>query len=613
MSRRSLIVALAFVLCLPALTVAWLGARLLEQDRALERQRLAESRELAAGQAVQRLSALLADPALFDQEPGAGALLVRFPNPALLFHDADPPLPEPDAEAFREGESLEFRDNNPAAAATVYARLADARLPQLRSGSLFRLGRTLDKSGRPEEALKAFALLGSLDGAGAGGWPAPIAAAWSRCRIFESKGDAANLRREAERLRQLLQSGRYPMTRASYAAFAEDAERWTGQPRPLDLERLTEAVLQVERNVRDGHQPPVGRTLLAAGSSPVTVVWSSPRGHLAVLAATEEYVLKQWLAPVGPGIWLRDERGADIGAALPGPVAVRYAAETRLPWTVVAAPPPQNGSFGARRRLLLILLAAVGFFTLAGAYLVFRSLRREFALARMQEDFVAAVSHEFRTPLTTLRQISESLEDGRIASEEKRARYYRSLSRATQRLHRLVEDLLDFRRMQSGGLEFGHTRIEPQEFPARIAADSQQEVEERGFRVSVSPGPPAVVLADREALTRALWNLLDNAVKYSGAARSVDLSVAFRNREVEWSVRDEGLGIPPQEQALVFQRLFRGEAAGREGIRGPGIGLAMVQQIAAAHGGRVSMKSEAGVGSNFAIAIPCEENACSES
>lgn len=605
--------ALAFVLCLPALTVAWLGSRLLEQDRALERQRLAESRELAAGQAVQRMSALLADPALFDKEPGAGALLARFPNPALLFRDAAPLLPEPEVEAFQEGEILEFRENDAAAAATIYARLAEARSPLLRAGALFRLGRTLDKSGRPEDALRAFGLLGSLEGAAAGGWPAPIASAWSRCRIFESKRDAANLRIEAESLLRLLQSGRYPMSRAAYAAFAEDAERWTGQPRPLELERLTEAVLQVESSVRDGRWPPAGRALLLAASAPVTVAWSSLRGQRAVFAATQEYVLKQWVAPSGPGVWLRDDRGGNIGAAMPGPAAVRYAAETKLPWTVVAAPPLQNGELGARRRLLLILLAAVGFFTISGAYVVFRSLRREFALARMQEDFVAAVSHEFRTPLTTLRQISESLEDGRVASEEKRAHYYRSLSRATQRLHRLVEDVLDFRRMQSGALEYRRTRMETREFTARIAADFQQEVEDRGFRVQVSPGPPAVVLADAEALRRAVWNLLDNAVKYSGTARSVELTVACRNRAVEWSVRDQGPGIPPQERSLIFQRFFRGDAARREGIRGTGIGLAMVQQIAAAHGGRVSMDSEVGVGSTFTLSIPCGEKSCNES
>jgi signal transduction histidine kinase len=593
--------------------VAWLGFRLIEQDRALEKQRLAESRELAAGEAVRRLTALVSDPALLARNPEEGALLARFPNPRLLFRRTVQASPEAADTAFREGEALEFGQNDPIAAAAIYARQARDRNPAILSGALYRLGRSLHKAGRTGEALEAYGRLARMDNASAGGWPAPVSALWSRCRILETAGRLDELRREATRLRDLLISGRHPMSRASYASFADDAARWSGRPRPHELERLTDAILSIESGVSDGSRPPVGRTMLRIDAQPVTVVWGPSGGTIAVFAAGREFVERQWLSQAGPGVWLRDDHGADLGRASPGAAAIRYAAETQLPWNVVAAPLASSGELDARRRLLMILLAAVGLFTLTGAYFVFRALQREFALARMQEDFVAAVSHEFRTPLTTLRQITESLEDGRVNSEDKRSSYYRSLSRATQRLHRLVEDVLDFRRMQSGAMDYRRACINTREFTARIAADFQHEVEDRGFTVAAAPGPEATVMGDREALSRALWNLLDNAVKYSGEARSVELSTELRGNRVEWRVRDQGIGIPAAERRLVFQRFFRGDAARSAGIRGTGIGLAMVQQIAAAHGGSVSVESEPGAGSVFTLSIPCEEAVCSES
>jgi signal transduction histidine kinase len=605
MSRRTLVGVFAIVLCLPAATLIWLAARLMQQDRDLESQRLAERRELAAADAVQALSARLADPRLLTTSPGPGAILVRFPDTPLLFQDSIQPAAEAPPELFQEAESLEFQHNDPASAIIRYTELARAKAPSTRAAALYRLARALHAMGRDGEALDAYARLGRLESATIAGWPAPVAAAWGRCSILAAMARHSDLKRESAALLDLLISARYPLTRSAYEAFAGDASLWSGRPRPTTLESLTTAVLALRAD------PPSasGRSVVHLGNEPITLVWS----HNTVFAASSGFIEREWLRRGAHPVWLRDDRGFTIGTARAGAAAVRHPIDSDLPWTIFALTPPEHPPAAARRKLLLVFLVAVGLFTLAGAAIVLRALRRELTLARMQEDFVAAVSHEFRTPLTTLLQLTEALEDGRVASEDRRIAYYRSLSRATQRLNRLVEDLLDFRRMQSGAFEYRRTTIATSEFTEQLAADFQREVADLGFHLHVRIGPAVSVLADREALARAIWNLLDNAVKYSGSARTIELAVVPAGADIEWTVRDHGMGIPAGEQPNVFQKFFRGAQARHAGIRGTGIGLAMVAQIAAAHGGRVSVSSREGGGSLFTLSIPIEGAPCSES
>lgn len=608
MSRRKLICVLVAVLVLPAATVAWLGLRLLDLDRALEAQRQTESREQAADRAVQTLSSILSDPGLTTREPGHGALVSTIPGGRLLFRARVVPLPEADAAVFAEAEQLEIRQGAGEAAAERYRVLARSANPLVRAGALLRLARTLRNSKHPEAALRVYDDLERIEAAGAGGWPAPLAAGWGRCTLLEALGRKQELAAAATRLRARLDERKWALTRAGYEAFAADAERWTGVPRPKDLEVLTEALGRLESTAPGPEEPAEGTRLVPVDGVPITLVWRRTRDRLAVFAAMPTFVQREWLPHSGNHVWLRDDAGRDLTPPRGEGRSIRYAAQTRLPWTVAVATPPRAPEFATRSRLLLLLLAAVGLFSAAGGYFVLRALLKEFALARMQEDFVAAVSHEFRTPLTALRQISESLEDGRVAGDEHRNAYYRSLSRATRRLHRLVEDLLDFRRMQSGAAEYRKASLDANDLVSDVVAGFEREVEDQGFRIAVTPCAGARVVADREALGRALRNLLDNAVKYSGASRDIEVSVACTKAAVELSVRDRGMGIDPDEKAQVFGRFYRGRQARAEGIRGTGIGLAMVKQIVEAHGGHVSLESEPGAGSTFTVAVPREEN-----
>ena len=259
-----------------------------------------------------------------------------------------------------------------------------------------------------------------------------------------------------------------------------------------------------------------------------------------------------------------------------------------------------------RRRLLIggfVLLATL---SLAASWLILRAVAREMAVARLQSDFVAAVSHEFRTPLTTLRQFTDMLRDHPGLPEERRSVCYAAQARATERLTRLVESVLDFGRMEAGARPYHFEPRDCADLVERVVEDFRAQPQAAGYVVKFARNGNIPVDADEEALSRAVWNLLDNAVKYSPDVSPIEVGVSERDGTVSIAVRDHGLGIPARERQRIFLRFQRGEQARTLGIRGTGIGLAMVDQIVRAHNGHVEVESEAGAGSIFTIVLPAK-------
>ena len=277
-----------------------------------------------------------------------------------------------------------------------------------------------------------------------------------------------------------------------------------------------------------------------------------------------------------------------------------------MPWSIAAPfdtqPLPE---FSARRAALLAALPALLILICAVAYFAWRAISRELGMARLQSDFVASVSHEFRTPLTSLRQFGEMLTDEPDLSAETRLNYYRAQNRATDRLSRLVETLLDFGRMEAGRRPYQLEPVDTAALVREVTAEFSGEPIARGFEIECrTPDHPLAVDADREALSRAIWNLLHNAVKYSGERRDVRIEATANGSGVTVRVVDHGYGIPRHEQAGLFQKFIRGESTRKRGIPGTGIGLAMVRHIAEAHGGRVEVQSAEGEGSVFSLTLP---------
>jgi two-component system, OmpR family, phosphate regulon sensor histidine kinase PhoR len=214
------------------------------------------------------------------------------------------------------------------------------------------------------------------------------------------------------------------------------------------------------------------------------------------------------------------------------------------------------------------------------------------------------VSHEFRTPLTTLRQFTEMLREQPGLDLGRRRLCYDAQTRATDRLAHLVESVLDFGRMEAGAHPYRFKPGDCAELVQRVVDDFRMQPHAAGYHVDFQRNGSIAIEADAEALSRALWNLLDNAVKYSPDRGPIRVGLVRNSEQVVISVSDSGLGIPAREQQSIFGKFQRGEAARQRGIRGTGIGLAMVDQIVRAHGGRVGVESDPGAGSTFTIVLP---------
>jgi len=244
-------------------------------------------------------------------------------------------------------------------------------------------------------------------------------------------------------------------------------------------------------------------------------------------------------------------------------------------------------------------------FLLGGIALTIRATDREARLAQAKSNFVANVSHELKTPLSLLSLFSEILELGRVKNEEKRTEYYRILRHESLRLNKVIDNILDFSRIEAGRKTYDFADGDMTEVIEDVLASYRYQIINSGFDIQTNmQASPPPVLIDRDAMAQAISNLVDNAIKYSGEVKQLSITTETRGSDLSIEIADQGIGIPRAEQARIFEKFYRVGNGLVHDVKGSGLGLSLVKHIIEAHHGTISVESDVGKGSRFTILLP---------
>ena len=312
---------------------------------------------------------------------------------------------------------------------------------------------------------------------------------------------------------------------------------------------------------------------------------------------------------------LRDDQGRTMAASQDARVSDRRhplasaALGDALPHWEVAVflrDPLRAGEAAAAIRATLVLLVALLLLAIGvGSWLIVADLRRQLLLARQKTDFVSNVSHELKTPLTSIRMFAEMLAEGRVDEPDKQQRFLHIISAEAARLTRLINNVLDFARRERGEQQLQFAPCDFVEVVRETMERYRPQLEGTGFMLHGElPDEPVPVNGDRDALGQVLVNLLSNAEKYSGEGKVVTVRLAARGGLAELSVLDCGPGVPRGCEERIFEQFFRAHDSLASGVTGSGLGLTLARQIARAHGGDVTWAPRDGGGSRFMLRVP---------
>lgn len=258
-----------------------------------------------------------------------------------------------------------------------------------------------------------------------------------------------------------------------------------------------------------------------------------------------------------------------------------------------------------RQHFFAVTVASVSAAETSGAVIVLHDITDLRKLERVRRDFVANVSHEFKTPLTAIQGFTETLLAGAIDDPQNRLRFLDIILEHSRRLARLTDDLLKLSKMDADRLELEIRRLSVSQFVGSCVETTQRLATEKDLRISVNLQEHLPdIAADRRRLTEVLQNLLDNAIQYTPAGGQIMIGASADGAEVTFTVSDTGIGIPQADQPRIFERFYRVDVARSREVGGTGLGLSIAKHLVEVHGGRLWVESEVGQGSQFRFTIP---------
>lgn len=602
----------------PTAVVILLVFRVVHQEHELSERRAAEARREALDQLRRELSARLQAIRLEEVNRLIGETGRRLPRESPVVFVApmtedrmDLPWEAPSAfveappldfsRLQDEGEALEFQRTDASGAAAAYRQALEiAPHPAARCAALLRLARAYRKAGMASDADRADR---------------------SVLRGCDAPADADGMTQALYAARRLLDSDANDEEARDYVIRKASLRQWRAPNEAYMLQSLlrtipsaaaVEPLLGISAEIHDIEQiAALGRNMhdylgelqggfrtapgdlswIGFGDEPWLITFVSPASFAAPVVMA---VSSRKIVPEGVTLSLSGkEEGTPLGEGF---------LNLQVDWPAGRFDAPRNISMTLYGAILSVVLGAA----FLAAYLVLRDVHREAETAEIRSHFVANVSHELKTPLTSIRAHAETLLMGRAAPETT-AEYLKTIVAESERLTRLVESVLDASRIEQGRKTYRMRSTRLGEIVRSAARSMEYPLSQLGFTLTIlSDDTEPTLLADADALEQAILNLLGNAMKYSGGARRIEIRMGTASREAFVDVVDHGIGIPREEQSRIFDKFHRVQSAETEGIAGTGLGLGLALHVVEAHRGRIDLFSAPGRGSTFSVRLPLQ-------
>lgn len=649
-SHRKQILLFLLAVMLPSLILIFLTVRMISQEKELAQKRMVEESRHIAKEIGQHLLVRLENIKLqgstaatnWDNLPS----IIDYENPevVLLCHVDDRQLVLPweknqeleknrhllsqpkFTQKIRQGERAEFVEKNLNRAANLYRQAMNSTKEPVQKGyARLLLARSLFKSNKKGEALSHYRKMLELpyNVSDEYGIPFSLYAAGRLLEMDENSGDVLNRIQEKMNdkywlapaaiylIQDLLES---VSEESSDALILETAEN-CAQDVQIYVQKMDQALalqndylslgLMTDQGSRIDKTQPLW---VYYGKLPWLVSLSSPLSERApfLVAVDAKKILASLRSDAGFATTFPADfnfvAGSDPDGLTLGP---------NFKEVKIAFGTNQEEMFPKSLRIQpiyywLALLLILGI-TLFGAYILWRDVRREVQMAEMRSQFVSSVSHELKTPLTAIRMFAETLRLGRSKDKKTQEEYLDTIVNESQRLTRLLNNVLDFSKIEQGKRIYRPERVSLYEIIQSSARAMEYPLSQQGIKLNIQTdeGLPDVQV-DRDAIKQALLNLLHNAMKYSGDSRDIELRLQREDNQALIQVIDKGIGFESHEKERIFEKYYRIPSVENERILGTGLGLALVYHIVKEHGGHIEVESTPGKGSTFFIYLPLE-------